>query len=69
MEFYDDWKLKCGHEKEVIICHCAECGGEIFEGEDIYDIRAAAEKVHNECFPEYARGALDAISDIATKEE
>jgi len=66
---YDDWKLQSGLEDEVVVCNCDECGQEIYEGDPIFRIRENGEIVHDTCFVEYARSALDASYEIAEKED
>lgn len=51
---YDNWKLASGRDNEKIICDCDHCDGEIYHGQEYYLIRNS-DRVHEECFSDYAR--------------
>lgn len=49
------------------IASCLECGGEIYEGEEVLSVDGGL--VHDDCFDEYAREVLCAIPVTAGEEE
>lgn len=62
---YDDWKLSSGQDDEVIVCECEHCGGEIYEGDEIY--RTSEGIVHDDCFVEFAHEVLESEPDVAER--
>ena len=40
----------------AIACYCGYCGGEIYEGEEIYDVDG--DTIHEDCLLAYARENL-----------
>ena len=44
--------------EDVIVGYCNQCGGEIYEGEEVYDIDCCT--VHEDCLLDYVR-AYDSL--------
>jgi hypothetical protein len=60
---YDKWKLSSGQDDEKVFCNCDWCGGEIYEGEEYLEIQD--DKIHDDCFPDYAEEHLDPRRRVA----
>ena len=60
---YDNWKLSSPNDDEKIFCECAECGGEIYVGEEVFEIDF--EYIHEDCLDDYARRVLEPRRTIA----
>lgn len=60
---YDRWKLDTPDNHLKIFCHCKHCGGEIYVGDEYLEVEG--NNIHEDCFDEYARNALDPIIRIA----
>lgn len=57
---YDEWKTRTPWDDVKAVQECAECGGEIYKGEESYCIDNQ-EWVHDVCFHSYAMDKLDAV--------
>lgn len=42
--------------EDIIVGYCDQCGGEIYEGEEVYDIDCCT--VHEDCLLDYAKERL-----------
>lgn len=52
MRFFSSIEPPLDPPEDVVIGYCACCGGEIYEGEDIYEIDG--DLIHDDCLSEYA---------------
>jgi hypothetical protein len=52
MDSYDSWKLHNGIDDKKVVCKCDSCKEDICEDEEILYIDG--DKIHEECFYDYA---------------
>lgn len=64
MADYDRWKTT--PPEPDVYCTCDFCGDDIYDGEDF--VKAGSDKVHEECFDDYAWEQLDASFETADKQ-
>lgn len=50
--------------EDVIVGYCDQCGGEIYEGEEVYDIDCCT--VHEDCLLDYAKEHLAVRREAGT---
>ena len=50
--------------EDVIVGYCNQCGGEIYEGEEVYDIDCCT--VHEDCLLDYVRERLAVKREAGT---
>lgn len=63
---YDEWVTRTPEDDEKIFCYCEHCDGEIYEGEEYLEVDGA--NIHEDCFDEHAREALDPRRRVAGEE-
>lgn len=53
MNGYDNWKLSSGYDNEKVFSNCDHCDGEIYAGEDYYQIEDSL--LHEDCLESYVK--------------
>lgn len=56
MRFNDIPERPLEPPEDKVFCYCDYCGGEIYEGEDIYEIDG--DIIHEDCLLDYAKDKL-----------
>lgn len=64
---YDKWKTDTPDNYLKTFCYCEVCGGEIYVGDEYLEVEG--NNIHEDCFDEYAKIALNPIRKVAGEDE